>query len=40
MKVETVDTKELIACYELILDYLKQLETKKKELEKNDEGKN
>ncbi len=30
-----VDTKELIECYKKVLDYLKTLDNKKKEIEKD-----
>ncbi len=42
MDLETVNTDELIECYQVINDYLKELETKKKEVEKSveNEGKN
>lgn len=40
MDVENVKTSELIECYQIIQNYLKQLETEKKEVEKElNEGK-
>lgn len=40
MNIENIDTKQLIDCYQLILEYLKQLETQKKKVSENNEGKN
>ncbi len=41
MNVEQVKTSELLECYQLIQNYLKQLETEKKEVEKDlNEGTN
>ena len=41
MNVEQVNTSELLECYQLIQNYLKQLETEKKEVEKDlNEGTN
>ena len=42
MDIERIDTDELIACYQIVSDYLKQLEKRKKEVEKSveNEGKN
>ena len=39
MDLKRVKTNELIECYNIVLDYLKQLESKKKEVEKSNEGK-
>lgn len=41
MDAEKVKTSELIECYQIVQNYLKQLETEKKEVEKElNEGKN
>ena len=39
MDLKRVKTNELIECYNIVLDYLKQLESKKKEVETSTEGK-
>ena len=38
MDLKRVKTNELIECYNIVLDYLKQLESKKNEVEKSNEG--
>ena len=38
MDLKRVKTNELIECYNIVLDYLKQLESKKKEVETSNEG--
>ena len=38
MDLKRVKTNELIERYNIVLDYLKQLESKKKEVEKSNEG--
>ena len=38
MDLKRVKTNELIECYNIVLDYLKQLESMKKEVEKSNEG--
>lgn len=36
--MENIDTEELLNCYKRIIDYLKTLEDKKKEIEKSMEN--
>ena len=38
MDLKRVKTNELIECDDMVLDYVKQLESKKKEVEKSNEG--